>query len=464
MKTLIIIREREYSWLLHVFPEVHPLLLPVCNKPFIEFFIDLSILSGCEAIRLVSDGSLRDVEHYCKNGSRWGVPVSYASIQSNDDLQTILEKNRRYCAEDRILIITGFIFIRYDKHIDYKALFASLPPGEILACSGGSLILTGSHTETENTEAEISLSLTSIDSVGIFYRLCTDILRSSSSNYVLPGYSNEADCHIGRNVVISKSAEIQKPVIIGNNVQILGGTVLGPLAIIGSNIIIDRESTVKGSVVLDNTYIGERLDVENRIASGNVLIEPESGISVTMEDPHLLNEIKKTGAKGTFLRFIIHAFTALILISVLFIPFLLLLPILKLKGKWITKTINCYTSSPGKTMQLKTASIEWKGAPGIVASALSLDRFPMLFRVLNGEFAIIGNHPVTVKPGSHDALNLIKSYRPGVFSYSETEDWPSDGGEMAIVERYYTAHSNPFRDIGLTMKAFLNRHNEKNAQ
>ncbi len=461
MKTLIVIREQEYEWLYHIFPDPHPLLIPICNKPFIEFLIDFSILAGSEAIRLVSDGSLRDVEHYCEQGSRWGVQISYGSMQESDDLDAVMEKNRRYCSNTRVLIIRGFVFIRYDKQNNYKTLFTSLPPGELRRCSHGSLTFTGTPGVEEQAPGPAPLSLVGLETIGVYYELCNEILRGGSLPYVLPGYSNETDCHIGRNVVMSKSCEIIKPVIIGNNVQILAGTVIGPGAIIGNNVIIDRESTVTESIVLDNTYIGEHLDLEKRIASGNILVEPESGAAITMEDPHLLTGMSTRRVSGALLHTLVHIIMAGLLIALEVIPFLLLLPILKLQGKWKKSRNTYYTSTSGNTVTLSTSAIERSGPLSLLAAALSLDRFPLLFRVFSGELALIASQPIAATPASRATLSRMSGYRAGVFSYAEAEDWPVEGSDTAIVERFYATHGNALLDIAMTWKALFNRVHEK---
>ena len=462
MKTLIIIRERDHAWLRNVFPDIHPLLFPICNKPFIEFLIDFSILAGSEAVRIVSDGSLIDVEEYCDHGSLWGTDISYSSIMSMDDQRAVIEKNRRFCSEEKILIISGLVFIQYDKLHDYKSLFASQPNGDILVCNEGSLSLTGNPPGLQKNSAPFSLSLIALDSLDGYYRLCMEILGFASSPYVLPGYNNEAYCHIGRNVVISKSAEIRKPVMIGNNVQILEDAIIGPGAVIGSNVIIDRKSTVTESIVLANTYIGEQLEVQNKIAAGNMLIEPEGGICITMDDPHLLTGIKKSGSVGSLLQFLVHSFAALLLITLQLIPFLILSPILTIQGKWKKSKNIYYTGTVGETLTLTTTTIERRGFISSLAAALSLDRFALLFSVLRGHLAVIGSS-LELASDSNTTLHAVESwYHAGVFSYAEAEEWPVSGGDKAIVERYFAVHGNPFLDITMTIKAFFNRIHETN--
>ena len=463
MKTLFTIREQDYAWAQQAFPSTHPLLLPLCNKPFAEFLIDFAILAGSTEIRLCSDGPLGEVEKYCENGSRWGIQITYANIQSEDTPQAILDKNRRFCGNERIMVIAGFNFIHYDKQHSYANLMSSMPAGTCTSCSGGSITLTGNPEAPAQNGPEIPLSLIPIGDVASYYRLSMETLETGSSRYVLPGYGNEPGCAIGRNVIISKTTEIRKPVSIGNNVQLLSGTVIGPSAIIGSNVIIDTESTVTASVILDNTYIGEHLEISGRIASENLLVDPESGASIALEDTHFMTGIKTSGTSGSLKRTAIHALVATLLVVVLIIPFLLLYTILNIRGRWKKGTTTCHAGNSGKTISLPSVKILKTGLLTELAMALSLDRFPQLFMVLNGQLAIIGSTPFDVSAEIRELTAGNSGYRPAVFSYAEAEDWPVNGSDCAIVERFHIVHSTPFKDIGMTFKALFNRLHEKNA-
>lgn len=461
MKTLIVIREKDYGWLSPFFPGVNPLVMPVCNKPFIEYLIDFSILAGSSAIRIISDGPLNEVERYCEDGSRWGVDVSYASILGNDSIETVIEKNRKYCADQRLLIISGYLFIRYENRQELRHCFAMASGGTLAENERGSIVLAGTPEITGQLPAATPFSLVEFDSIDNYFRLSAEILKEYPSPYVLPGYCNEPDCHIGRNVVIGKGAEIRKPVIIGNNVQIMKGAVVGPSAVVGSNVIIDRESTVSRSILLDNTYIGEQLEVVDRIAAGNILVDPRSGVSIAMEDPHLLSSLPGSAHIGSGLfRYLFHAIVALLLILLLSLPYLMLVPILKAQGRWKTGSFTFHDIRQGKNLRFVMPSIADEGGIGSLAKALSLDRFPMLFRALAGTIAVIGSFPVEV---SHrlEAGYAATGYRPAVFSYAEAEDWPVNAEDSAIVEQFYAAHGSPVRDMVLTIKAFLNRIHSK---
>ncbi|NTU97146.1 MAG: NDP-sugar synthase [Chlorobiaceae bacterium] len=459
MKTLIVIREKDYGWMSSFFPGVHPLVVPICNKPFIEFLLDFAILAGSTAVRIVSDGSLNSVEAYCETGDRWGIELGYGSIRQNDSDETVMEKNRLFCSEDRVLVINGFIFIRYADKAGLKSFFAETSSGSLSRCSSGSIELTGIPEDVSAAPGTLPFSLTDLHSIDSYYRLNAEILTDYPSPYVLPGYSNEPDCHMGRNVVISKGAEVIKPVVIGNNVQIMKGAIVGPSAVIGSNVIVDRESTVSRSIVLDNTYIGEQLDIVGRIASGNTLVDPETAFLVSMEDPHLLAGMNKAARRQglVLIRYLAHAAIALLLILLLILPYLFFRILLSVTAKWQTRAVTFYGANEGKSFTSALPSISCGGTTCSLFTRLSLDRFPMFFHVLAGKIGVIGSFPLEVKESGHGETEIFSGYRPAVFSYAEAEDWPADAGESAIVERYYAVHGTPAQDIVLTVKAFLNR-------
>ncbi|QEQ57656.1 hypothetical protein [Chlorobium phaeovibrioides] len=115
VQTLIVLREEEHAWLQDLFRSRHPMLVTLCNKPFIEYLIDFAILSGSEALRIASDSPITDLENYCRNGSRWGITIDYAHILPEDDQERLLEKNRQFCSRGKTMLIEKTLFVAYDK-------------------------------------------------------------------------------------------------------------------------------------------------------------------------------------------------------------------------------------------------------------------------------------------------------------------------------------------------------------
>jgi lipopolysaccharide/colanic/teichoic acid biosynthesis glycosyltransferase len=461
MKTIIIIRGSDHRWARELFPDRHPLLLPLCNKPAVEYLIDLSVLAGCTEIRIVSDTSLDDVQRICENGTKWGADISYANMQLGESLDRVIEKNRKFCADERVMVISGVLFVRYDRRHDYRSFISSHPSGDVASGGQGRIILTGKPEPSDELRSAPPLSIPDLDTVGHFFRLSREILDIGSDAYVLPGYNNEPDCHIGSNVDIRKGVDIVKPVMIGNNVLILSGAVVGPGSIIGSNTIVGRNSKVVESLVLEGTYIGRRLAVIRRMVHGNLLFEPYSGENFNFEDPHLISGIGQRSKTMNITRRVVHASVALFMIASLAMPYLLFVALLSIRGLRGKKRMLFHSVRPGGTVELKRAIIDAPGLSGAIVRTLSLDRFEMLFQVLVGNLALIGCRPLPVVYEHQSASKTPAGYRPGVFSYAEAENWPENSLDSRMVDHYHLAHGTVFNDITMTLKAFFQSNNNK---
>ena len=71
MNSLIIIQEKDYSWLRSPHFEDHPAMVSLCNKPLLEYLIDFVVLLGCKKIRLVLEEPEESVNRITENLLRW---------------------------------------------------------------------------------------------------------------------------------------------------------------------------------------------------------------------------------------------------------------------------------------------------------------------------------------------------------------------------------------------------------
>ena len=457
MKALVILREDSCAWVGEFFPKTHPLLIPVCNKPLAEYRVDFAILSGCTAIRFALDDASADLETYLGNGDKWGIPISHLPFRSGDSVETILAKNKGFQGDDSLLVMDGLFFLHYDRRLDYAGLEHALAGGAAVTCATGSLQGVGGSPGDADADHEVSLpTLTPIESVNDIYQLSMDILQRQSAQYVLPGYSRENGVFIGRNVILAKTAVIDKPVMLGDNVQVRPGAEIGPGAVIGSDVIIGANSKARHAVVMDRTYIGEELDLTDKMACGNKLIAPEAGLALDIEDAHLLSSMARSGTGGLLQR-LTHGFTALVIMMALALPYVLLVPLLVLLKKWQVSRESIIRNPHGDDLSLKRVTIDTDSLIGRMARALSLDRYHLLFRVFGGTLRLIGNTMTPAEAMDAGTLAGFEQYAPGVFSYAEAEGWPSVDFDPEISDRFFMRHSTATRDISMTFNALLSR-------
>ena len=108
------------------------------------------------------------------------------------------------------------------------------------------------------------------------------------------GTSLPGDIRLGRNVNIDPAARLIGPVFIGDHVRVGAGAVVGPHAFVGAGAVIGRDTVLRHAVVTRRTCVGERLDIENAIASGNGLVHAGHAAEVRINDPYILSPMSRS--------------------------------------------------------------------------------------------------------------------------------------------------------------------------
>lgn len=83
---------------------------------------------------------------------------------------------------------------------------------------------------------------------------------------------------IGENCEIHDTSKITTPVYIGANTKIYENSEIGPFCSIGKSNIISKGSTVKRSVILDYSYIGDDAEIRGAVLCKNVQIESKAAV------------------------------------------------------------------------------------------------------------------------------------------------------------------------------------------
>lgn len=129
------------------------------------------------------------------------------------------------------------------------------------------------------------------------------------------------------NSVISS---IEKPILIGEdsliakNVEFLGA------AVIGNNVKIDEGAIIFDSLVLNDTYIGKNIEINNSIIYKNLHLSITRDYSIYLNDEFILSEKKKTPRFTSARKIIFRSFDTILSLTALILlaPFILLISIL----------------------------------------------------------------------------------------------------------------------------------------
>lgn len=458
MNSLIIIQEKHCSWLRSSFSSGHPALIPIGNKPLLEYLIDFSVLMGCRKIRIVLEEPDRTVNKYCGRGERWGIEISFGNCQAGDLLPAIVDKNSNFKGNDGLMVFEGLLFVHYDKSKYYQILNKERGSGLLYKGERGSI----SYRAAAPLDRKIAaaslhppINCSAPCSLKDIYELSMHVVRQSQDCYVLPGYGAEKGIVLGRNVAISREATLQEPIVVGSNVRILGRARIGPDTVIGNNVIIDDDTDIQSSVVFGRTYIGRRLSIREKLVAGNRVYSVDDETSIEIKDGFLFSAIEQSRPVN-ILWYFFNSIGAITLGLLQIIPFAILATI-----QWLTG--NSHLEKKRFILKKRSESkfflllVEHRlNLIGRLMRSLSLNKFLFLKAVLTGDLAMIGNQMVPDCEEGRSFLQDFPDYCPGIFSYTEGDDLEPDSMESEVAERYYSANRGFFQDLKMLFKAFLN--------
>ena len=259
----------------------------------------------------------------------------------------------------------------------------------------------------------------------------------------------------GRNVKIHPGARLVPPASIGHNSWIGREVELGPGAVIGSNVVIDQGATIQHSIILDDTYVGKLVNLENRLVNQDQLIDLCTNEYIRVPDPILLGKADPHFVAAGFKRPL--DFLLAVLFLLINLPLTLTLGILLLLSTGrVFKSVPCRSacsfrrnSHPGKTETfdlLHFNTCREDGRPvwfGRWVESWEGQRLPELWNVLKGDLAMVGLKPVVTEAESQirKVWQLEQGEAPAGFFglwYVQT-DGDSPLEESLVADAYYLA-------------------------
>ncbi len=460
MKALIYCKSGRIDWITKNFGGESPYLLQIVNKSLLEYYIDFCTLKQVNEVRIVSTDDDGSVSKYFGDGSKWGLKISYGLAKENDTIDNVYLKNKGFCKDAGLLVIDGFGFIDYDKNVDNYPFFES----HLSSCVRSSR-LNIYYIYREDTETKIDWSaieehgnpgfgIIDITRISDYYQLSCDIITHKSDKFVLPGYSSEKNVFIGQNVEIAKSCRVERPVMIGNNVQLKNSASIGINTIIGNNVIIDSDATISGSIIYGNSYVGSGVEIVNKIVYKNFLISPDTGDAIEIVDSFLTSKLGE-GALVTAVRSVLHFTVTVGLMIAQLIPAGIVYLLMIATG--VRGRIGSYIVSKGlRTIRLADYQDSRNPIAGLFRR-LSFDKFPLLIEAFKGNIHISGNTIYQDSPENRDFINSLPSYRPGIFSYTESIGATADEYQCRINDSYYCYNRSIMFDLHIAFKSLFNR-------
>jgi len=444
-------------------------LLPVGNRPFLEYWFEACIDLGIKDVRLVLGEGAEFVEAYAGDGEKWGLALTYSFLKDGQDPDAFLRRNPGQWAAGLFYLRTPVFFHRLSdggpQAVVPSGVFVDRSlDGAVNCLLSDSPDFLKAYIEDPRAcregrpFADLNFRPSLISSVKEYYDLNMSVVGEDASRYLNAGYSLKSDVSIGFNVILPPSVTVTPPVAIGNNCRIGAMTSVGPLAVVGNHAIIDRQADLSECVILDGTYVGRGLEIHGKIVVGSRLIDPESGLVAEINDPLLVAHVRPMVKSGDAIRAVFGWVCAVLIVILQAVPFAVLYPVVKLfrKGRFRRASVHLTGGRVGPLLEFVPCSGRKVTGLGKLFQALNLDLFPGLCKVVTGHLWLCGARPIS-SPCENSFRAQVKEYFPAVLTYdSDDREHVEPGGHLANT-LYYARFRSLLGDSRMMLAVLLNR-------
>ncbi len=309
-------------------------LAPILNKPIMEHIVLLLRQHGITEIVVTLHYLADEIEGYFGDGSEWGVKFIYSVEDTPLGTAGSVKQAEEHLRDDAFVIVSGDALTDIDLtraiqfHKD-KGSLATIVLSHVANPLEFGVIITDDDgrvrrflekpswgevfSDTVNTGMYVlEPSVFDYMEPGKSYDWSQDIfpriLRQDRPlfGYVMPDYwcdvgnlaqyreaqytvldgrtnirphGNEHDgVWVGDAAEIEPDVQVVPPTLIGRNVKIKSGAVVGPYAVIGDNAILEENVSVHRSILWDNVYVGASSRLSACTVCSHVMIQEDCNI------------------------------------------------------------------------------------------------------------------------------------------------------------------------------------------
>ena len=436
-------------------------ILPVANRPLLDYWLEACTDRKIDHVHIILGDDAESVESFVGSGERWNVRVEYGFIRSGEDPVDYLKSISTHW-EEGLLYFGGPFFLRRRQAFTLET-FQGLKPcchifdGRIDFLFGQSGEEVASLLESEEGTRlgleQVHIHPYHIKNIGSYFDLNMKMVSAEFARYVTAGFSSKDGSSIGYNVRTPPSSHLQAPIIVGDDCRFGAMTSVGPNAVIANHVIVDAHTELRNCLILQDTYIGRNLEVRNKIVSGNRVIDPSDGTVIEIDDSWLVARNRPDMRTEDVVRYVLLWCVAAVIALVQLVPFCLLLPLIYLTriARFSNETFHDphtgYIALPVFRKRIDRKSLVYR-----MFRALSLDRFPLILRVLRGRMFLCGQPPMR-HPQDDEIIKQLSHYYPGVFCY---QDYNRDSDRLTD-SLWYAHIRSLYEDIKILIKALVSR-------
>jgi len=441
MKALICLGNLEEQGLSDGFSGISSAMLPVANKPLVEYYIDFCCSVGVRSILILDTDFAPEMASFLGSGERWSVSLSYIGAKSYSSLGELSRRHAAFLETEPVLWFNGTIF----PFVDFRSLSAAQLAIEDEVSWASTPLPSGLFFLGKDHCQRLAGEVMQIRTFADYHSCNCRVLAAEEGMFPIPGYHVEKGICTGMNVVIPASARVKAPVLMGNNVRLGDGVYLDGLVSIGDEVMIDSGSHLRETIVFDSTYIGRDLELEHKIVCRDRIIDPRIGVVLNLGDESLSMDMRRF-TWDFYMRWVMDALAAALLI-ILLSPAYACLRLLK---KMPSEPCFFY-SQRHRGRYFRQYQLNMGNRRDLYFYKCSLDKYWMLWMVVTGDLRLMGDSVDRVPDDGETA------YRPGVFCFSDTRNKVTSTMQRALDDRYFRHNRSSLMVLECLMKIMVGR-------
>ncbi len=445
-------------------------LLPVAGKELLVYTIEELVGAGVRDLVVVaSSRSEQSGASVLGDGQRWGASIRYVLSRGEEPPSAVWPRLNLVDAE-AVLVLRGDVlrspttreFLDQAQSKTGTAVFCAVgkdprgalfllrpgcpEPGELidslrwdkpkpLPTAGGCFVADA--------------SLDCIEDLPAFHRTNLDLVAGRFPGLGVAGRSVALGLYAGRRATVSPKSLKKGVAYVGANSRIHPEAELLGEVVIGDDVVVDRAATVRDSVILPRTYVGELVEVGNAIVVSNQLIRVDTGAILKISDAFLLGNLGMTAERPRVSRWDRLAGGLLLVLSLPLWPIAAAAAALSGGGALMVSHEFVGNRSPlpvGDAVANGSIAKHWNTDIPV------LRNLPGLLAVIRGDLRLVGVSPLTPEQSAArtEDWEMVRDQAPvgllGPTQLNLKEDSPLE--ERLLSDAFYAREQSWRKDMG----------------
>ncbi len=365
----------------------NPALLPLLGKSLVQHNIESLQRAGAKTIHIVANTHIDRLKEELKNGAQWGVKLNFLYSKPRQDYFSLLKQQGDaisypcLCSRGDI-VFKNWLDCKTKVSANFNVGLATLLLVEpMMVVNRLKWVHLKRACETERT-----VDFYQLNSLQEYHTLVLSTVSNRKRAVIHSGKNIAPGATIGSMTSVSSKSLHRSSVYINHRSHVSPYAHLSEAVYIGKNCVIDRGARLKNSIVLDDTFVGSSVNLENAVIANNCMYRVDLNQHIFIDDESVLSSTQITPTTPLWQR------AVALLTLVLLFPLLCLL-----------LTLQCFTRTPlFRRIDLTiNQSLEQSA---LTPSALSegfvlqvnntwIARIPLLLKVLTGTLRLTGRSP-----------------------------------------------------------------------